>query len=159
MSANVPASGIANVAESGSDWVWVARIARVANFLLRQVGGGTWTPTDASGAGLTFTSVSANWSKIGNCIHAYGTVSYPATADASQAKIGGLPFASANFVSAQTPSIVSTTVGTAVVLALVIQNTTTAFLFNAAGGANITNANLSTGTIRFCFIYPAISTR
>jgi len=56
---------------------------------------GTWTPADASGASLTFTSVTARYTKIGNVVYINAKLTYPTTADVSQAKISGLPFAPA----------------------------------------------------------------
>jgi hypothetical protein len=56
---------------------------------------GTWTPADASGAGLTFTSVTARYTKIGNVVYINAILTYPTTVDVSQAKISGLPFAPA----------------------------------------------------------------
>ena len=53
---------------------------------------GTWTPNDASGAGLTFTTPSGNYVKIGKFVQFTAFLVYPATADVSNAKIGGLPF-------------------------------------------------------------------
>jgi hypothetical protein len=53
---------------------------------------GTWTPADASGAGLSFTSVDARYTKIGNLVTVYVVLTYPVTASGSQAKISGLPF-------------------------------------------------------------------
>lgn len=58
---------------------------------------GTWTPTDGSGAGLTFTNVTAKYTRIGRAVTITLSLTYPATADASQAKISGLPFAVSNF--------------------------------------------------------------
>ena len=53
---------------------------------------GTWTPTDKSGAGLTFTAVNGTYTRIGRMVIAQVTLTYPVTADASQAAIS-LPFA------------------------------------------------------------------
>jgi hypothetical protein len=61
---------------------------------------GTWTPVDASGAGLTLTVANAFYTKIGRQVIASAQVSYPVTVDGSAAAIGGLPFvanASGNF--------------------------------------------------------------
>jgi len=44
---------------------------------------GTWTPTDASGAGLGFTSASGTYEKIGRQVTARYEVTYPVTADAA----------------------------------------------------------------------------
>jgi hypothetical protein len=54
---------------------------------------GTFTPTDTSGAGLVFTAVSAKYTKIGREVFAKIDLTFPATADGSAVKIGGLPFA------------------------------------------------------------------
>ena len=53
---------------------------------------GTWTPTDGSGAGLSFTGVSAAYTKIGRQVFVNGTVTYPTTASTADAQISGLPF-------------------------------------------------------------------
>lgn len=57
---------------------------------------GTWTPTDASGAGLAFTGVTGHYRKIGALFVAAMAVNYPATADTTQSAIGGLPFTTYN---------------------------------------------------------------
>jgi hypothetical protein len=57
---------------------------------------GSWTPADASGAGLTFTSVTARYTKIGNVVTVFAKLTYPSTVSGVQAKISGLPFATAN---------------------------------------------------------------
>jgi hypothetical protein len=55
---------------------------------------GTWTPTDASGAGLTLTVTAARYTKIGRLVTVIADITYPTTANSSSAEIGGLPFAS-----------------------------------------------------------------
>lgn len=50
-----------------------------------------WTPTDASGAGLTLTLGTCNYFLYGKLCIAQFSITYPATADASATKIGGLP--------------------------------------------------------------------
>lgn len=60
---------------------------------------GTWTLTDASGAGLALTTPAFGtntYTKIGRLVHVTGSATYPATASGATAKIGGLPFTSAN---------------------------------------------------------------
>jgi len=56
---------------------------------------GTFTPTDGSGAGLTFTSVSCNYTRIGRVVILTGSFVYPTTSSGSQARVtvGTLPFA------------------------------------------------------------------
>ena len=61
--------------------------------LLNDYEEGTWTPTDASGAGLTLTVTNAFYTRIGRQVTVSAQVSYPATVDPSAASIGGLPFA------------------------------------------------------------------
>lgn len=53
---------------------------------------GSWTPTDASGAALAFTTASGRYFTIGKLVFLSARVTYPATADASAAAIGNLPF-------------------------------------------------------------------
>ena len=57
---------------------------------------GTWTPIDASGAGLSFTNNEGSYEKIGRQFRAGFVLTYPATADVSNAIIGGLPFTVSN---------------------------------------------------------------
>jgi len=53
---------------------------------------GTWTPTDYSGAGLTFTGIAAAYTKIGRQVFVNGTVTFPSTASTAAANLGSLPF-------------------------------------------------------------------
>jgi len=62
---------------------------------------GTWTPSDGSGAGLTFAQNQGRYTKIGREVTCYMAVAYPSTANGNNAQINGLPFTSANNVSQQ----------------------------------------------------------
>jgi hypothetical protein len=53
---------------------------------------GTWTPTDQSGAGLTFTSVTATYTKVGRVVTCLFGLTYPTTVTVNQVVIGGFPF-------------------------------------------------------------------
>ena len=53
---------------------------------------GTWTPTDASGAGLSFTTSDAFYTKIGNVVYVSCAITFPSTANATAIRFGGLPF-------------------------------------------------------------------
>lgn len=64
--------------------------------LLNDYEEGTWTPADASGAGLALTVNNARYTKIGNRVLVSAYVTYPATADVSPIFISGLPFTSAS---------------------------------------------------------------
>jgi len=115
---------------------------------------GTWTPTDASGAALTFTGVVGFYVKIGQLVIASADLTYPATADGSNSVIGGLPFTIAatatniwgGFFTAKTEATADTLVGVA--------NSTTVVPLTSAG-ANITNATLSGDRLRFVLCYRA----
>jgi hypothetical protein len=56
---------------------------------------GTWTPTDASGAGLTFTQEYSTYTKVGRLVTLNFRIAFPVTVNASDVLIGGLPFAAA----------------------------------------------------------------
>jgi hypothetical protein len=113
---------------------------------------GTWTPADASGASLTFTSVTARYTKIGNVVYINAILTYPTTVDVSQAKISGLPFAPAvcanilfggNAASVNTNNAGQGLVDAAsTTMTLVIQN-----------NGSKTNALLSTLTLHFSGFY------
>jgi hypothetical protein len=53
---------------------------------------GTWTPIDASGAGLTFTGIHASYVKVGKLVTVIYNFSFPSTANSNNTSIGGLPF-------------------------------------------------------------------
>lgn len=59
---------------------------------------GTYTPNDQSGAGLTFTSVTGAYVKIGRYVFASSGFTYPSTANGLTAVIGGLPFTIQNVI-------------------------------------------------------------
>ena len=117
---------------------------------------GTWTPTDQSGAGLTFSAVSCRYSKVGNIIHCYGTFTFPATANGASALIGGLPFTVPNATYATVPgSITNNNAVTPGVVARTIANTSTFLFFNNTAGAPAVNSPFSAGAITVNIFYPA----
>jgi hypothetical protein len=105
---------------------------------------GTWTPTDASGAGLTLTVAAGAYTKIGRMVYWQAYIFYPATANASAASIGGLPFA-LNLVSNAAGRSGSTI--TASTVASLVQSlqmeTSNSVRFQKAGFVQNTNAELS----------------
>ncbi len=115
----------------------------------------SWTPVDSSGAGLSFSAVDAQYQQIGNFVHAYFSLTYPATADGSSAVIGGLPTNAVNGNRANVAAFLQTTpAGLTSPYGVVVKNTKTFGIFNINGGAAYTNANLSTKTISGMIIYP-----
>lgn len=113
----------------------------------------TWTPTDASGAGLAFTSVSCAYISIGDLVFAYGTLTYPATANATAASIV-LPIAAASGYGG-VPSLVGSSVAFAngIVLKPTAGAATGSFRVQAADAA-ITNATLSGAVLTLMATYP-----
>ena len=53
---------------------------------------GTFTPIDVSGAALVFTGTVGQWAKQDRLVHVWMQLTYPATANAAPAYIGGLPY-------------------------------------------------------------------
>ena len=53
---------------------------------------GTFTPHDASAAGLTFSTAQGTYAKWGRIVFIWGQVIYPGNSNGSAAKIGTLPF-------------------------------------------------------------------
>jgi hypothetical protein len=105
---------------------------------------GTWTPTDASGAGLSFTVAAANYTKIGRIVTVYLQLTYPSTVNASAAAIGGLPYTVASGVFS--PAIVNTGAGLSMALRT-SSATSTVTVLNPATNAAITNVQLSTNFV------------
>jgi len=111
---------------------------------------GTWTPTDASGAGLTFASASGAYTKIGNTVYVQIDVEYPVTADASQIKIGNLPFAPNKDCGA---SIGYNTYAPASPLYVQISNATNSVRLLINNGAFLNNVNMSASRIQISGVY------
>lgn len=114
---------------------------------------GSWTPTDSSGGGLSFSGVSANYTRIGRMVFAYATVTWPATADANPAIIGGLPVTTANSNFSRQCSLTTSSESTLVHM-IPAPNATTISLQTSSAVA-LTNATMSGDTIYFICIYPA----
>lgn len=100
----------------------------------------TWTPTDASGAGLSLTVVRATSVRLGSIYYCDMEVTYPATADGTAVTIGGLPGTWANVTGVGGTFAVYDGVSSA--MGFPVKNTATFVLFSPAG-VPITNANVS----------------
>ena len=57
---------------------------------------GTWTPTDTSGASLSFTIHKATYTKVGRVVHLYVYITFPSTTSTHDISISGLPFTAAS---------------------------------------------------------------
>lgn len=123
-----------------------------------QTGPAAWTPADGSGAALTFSGISANYTRVGNMVYAYCYLTYPITANGSNAKISGLLVPVPNVLYVNGPSAVL--IGNAVTLTfpLLVQpvaNSSSLAFFNGFTGAPVTNLQLSNAAVAFMLIYPA----
>jgi hypothetical protein len=114
-----------------------------------------WTPADNSGAALSFSGVSATYTRMGNIVFADFSVTYPATADGSNASFSGLPVAVPNQTYAQGPCSVWTSGGSIPVILHPTANTSTAAFLHHDTGAAVINSDLSGLTVRGMLIYPA----
>lgn len=116
---------------------------------------GSWTPGDGSGAGLVFTNVSSNYTRIGNMIFAYAQLTYPTTANASQAIINGFPinFPVPTYGQQCRITFANDTAGTA---AFMLPNGGSANVpIYSSNGSTIANSVMSSSTLTFICIYPA----
>lgn len=126
----------------GIDFSATPGAAGVTSELFADYEEGTWTPTDGSGAGLTFTA-SGTYTKVGRQVFFQANINYPVTADASGAAIGNLPF-TVNAVSGtagRSGGYMSLTDSTAVQI-LLIESTVTFRIYNTSA-VQATNVNLS----------------
>lgn len=112
---------------------------------------GSWTPIDVSGAGLGFSGVSGFYTRIGNTVIANCQLAFPSTVNGANAQIGGLPFAASASAGKTGGGITYSTIATA--RYALVNISSTAFLIYTTAGVLLTNANMSTGTMRFQIIY------
>lgn len=111
---------------------------------------GSWTPTDASGASLTFTSVSATYRRIGDLVTLQCSLTFPTTSDTNSVKIGGLPI-SVN--SGQWTGAVNTDQAGAFTTALISAGSGNFVFLRNSSNANPTNANFSGKFVNFSITY------
>ena len=112
---------------------------------------GTWTPADGSAAGLTFTNVVGNYTKVGRSVTVTGYIEFPATADTSAVKISGLPFQSLNS-TARSAGGIGYKQSTEADTIMIDANTTTASVYQA-DGTTTKNNHLSGEVFYFGFTY------
>jgi hypothetical protein len=152
--ARTNSNGIAPVAGKGIDFSANTHAAGMTSELLNDYEEGTWTPTDGSGAGLTFTGTSGNcfYTKVGNLVTCVFGLVYPTTANTSGAKLAGLPFTSKATTSSVSGGFITYTNSSLAIAPLVGTNDTGVNLFlntgNAAG-----NNQLSTFILRGIITY------
>ena len=115
---------------------------------------GTWTPSDGSGAGLSLTVSNATYTKIGRMVYASALVTYPVTADTSQAKLASLPFAVGTVPGTGLPNMPLTSGSLQIQINVKSINNADIDIYPTAAG--VTNAQLSgVSFIAFTLIYPS----
>ena len=107
---------------------------------------GEWTPTDGSGASLSFTSANGKYTKIGRAVFVEFRVTYPVTVTASNAVIASLPFTNTNNDRDNVPVTVLSDGAT--VSGMFNQGATDFSIFTIGTFTAVTNATLSTKTLR-----------
>jgi hypothetical protein len=122
---------------------------------LSDVVSGTWTPVDASGAGLTLTFTNASYIRSGKLIVAtINQLTWPTTANTANAIIGGLPISLVGAgVHAPAPILNISTIAAPI---FIFPNTTDGLLHIFTSGAAfgaVTNAQLSTGILYVQIVY------
>jgi len=108
---------------------------------------GTFTVTDSSGAGLSMTTVSADYTKIGRGVIISLQVGFPATASTAAVALGGLPFATLSICT-----YAPRTGNTAVFIGYVSAGSSVMVLETSAAAA-ITNVQMSTYSVITGFCY------
>lgn len=113
-----------------------------------------WTPADGSGAGLTFTGVSARYTRFGRLCWAEFSFSYPSTADGSTATVSGLPFLALLLAGSTYGGgfLYTTNLGVDVKLHM---NGADEFVFVKTDGTALTNAEASLSLFRGVLTFAA----
>ena len=115
---------------------------------------GTWTPSDQSGAGLTFTGVTATYTRIGRQVTCNLSFNYPVTVSIATASIGGLPFNSGSYGAGSIQGFFSITTATIVSRGLYgAANDNKVVIDKNNGTSAATNADMSGTTSYLTIIY------
>jgi len=115
---------------------------------------GTFTPIDASGAGMTFSFAVGIYRKSKGSVLISMKVIFPTTADGSNVRVGGLPFTAANVPMTGFPiTAFPTGGGSPAAIGFVSVNTTTMSL-NMTSGVAVSNSVMSGNTLYVNGEYP-----
>jgi len=132
----------------GIDFSITAHPAGMTSELLADYEEGTWTPIDGSTAGLTYSAATGHYTKIGRIVTVVFNVVYPSTVDASAARIGGLPFTSANTANGFNVGCFNINTSTQLSQPSILANDTKFAALITNAGVSSTNANLSLATMQ-----------
>lgn len=113
---------------------------------------GSFTPTDTSGASLTYTNVLGTYVRKGTVVTATLRVTFPTTANGSAVSIGGLPFAAISTASSVFGGSINFQSASLNMMPLVGANASNVQLFTTAG-AGVTNSQMSTFDLRMTVTY------
>lgn len=109
---------------------------------------GSWTLTDASGAGLSFSVSRAKFRKVGSLVLVDALWTYPVTTSSANAAITGLPFAAPMNVFA----VSMTNLGK--YFLDIFAGGNTGYFVSVSAGTNVPNSNLSNSTVTITAVYP-----
>ena len=116
---------------------------------------GTWTPSDGSGAGLSFSFTNNRYTKVGRLVVACVRLTFPTTSSTSLAKVN-LPFtADANADDSASGGVCTEQNLNSGLTITASINETTNTLFRTNGATALTNAQLSGKILRFTVTYQA----
>ncbi len=116
---------------------------------------GTWTPVDASGAALVFTTALGRYTKVGRLVFVSCIVGYPVTADVAAAFIGGLPFTASNAIAGDLDGMTVTATDVGAVDLWPINRNTTIFGAKSTTALPLSNNRYSGKSLTFFGCYTA----
>jgi hypothetical protein len=137
--------------DSGGNTAGICLTANTPTTLITPLPWVTWTATDASAGGLTFSTQSLHCKNIAYLETCQGSITWPATADTHQAELGGLPVAIAANSGGMVPT--ASTYATPIVAAPQA-STSHVYLYTQAGIGALQNASLTGATVYLSFSYP-----
>ena len=142
---------VQGTAATGYNFTANTPAAGMTSQLLNWYEQGTWSPNDASGAGLTLTTIKALYTRIGNVVTINAFIIYPSTASVAAAKIGGLPFTSAT--NNYTPGTIIPSNNASVACYVATASTEILLVSPINYGTSLTNVTLSTSGLFISISY------
>jgi hypothetical protein len=144
---NTTDPGVGNLSVTGTVKTVGGALLGTSTTALNDYREGSWTPTDASGAGLSFTLSGCTYIKIGKSVTLFGLITYPTTVSTAACLIGGLPFTQAtnNYGSTSPLTNAATTFTLAAAVSQLFLRTTS--------NVDLTNAQMSGKFIAFSITY------